>query len=116
MESLGEFVNRFSGSVGCHYHSNRSNVYSLKRFDSNQKGKMGVLGWVSELKGKDLFRVDTYKRLGDKAGASDLADGIKENMHFNKEGIGIFFHVKRGGHGEDYQKAVESIRAIMALK
>ena len=116
MESLGEFVNRFSGSAGCHYYINRSNVCSLKKFDSDQKGKMGVFGWVSELKREDLFRVDTYKRLGDKADVSDRADGIKENMHFNKEGTGIFFYVKRGSQWEGYQKAVRALKAIMVVR
>ena len=47
---------------------------------------MGVFGWVSEKKRSDSFKVDTYKWLGDEAEVSDFADGIKENMHFNKGG------------------------------
>ena len=85
MESLGDFVKRLSGSIGCHYHLNRSNVYSLKKSDTDKRGKMGVWGWVSELKRKDLFRIDTYKRLGDKAEVSALANGIKVGTFQRKE-------------------------------
>ena len=123
MENLEGFLNRFSGSVGCYYNLNRSNVHSLKKFDSDQRGKMGVLGWVLELKRKGLFRVDTYKWLGDEAGVSDLADGVKEGMHYvskkkdpNGKGTGIFFYVRRGSQEEDYKKAVRALQEIMALR
>jgi len=115
MESLGSFVRRLSESIGCYYHSTQS-VYALQKFNSNIKGKMGVFGWVSELKRKNLFRVDTYIRLGDKAGVSGLADGTKEGAHFNKDGIGIFFCVINGSQGEDYQKAIKALKPIIALK
>ena len=95
VESFGDFVKRLSRSIGRHYHSNRSNVYSLKKFGTDQRGKMGDWGWVSELERKDLFRIDTYKRLGDKAEVSALANGIKEGMHFSKEGTGISFYVEK---------------------
>ncbi len=117
MESLVEFVNRFSGSVGCYYHFlSHSNLYSLKKYDSARRGKMGVFGWVSEKKRRSLFRVDTYKWLGDEAEVSDLADGVKKNMHFNNEGTGMFFYVKRGSEAEDYKKAIRALKAIMALR
>ena len=116
MESLGSFVERLRESVGCYYHPNKDKtLYSLKKFDSNQSHQMGVFGWVLELKRKHLFRIDTYKHLSDKGAVSDLADGIKEGMHFNEEGTGIFFYVKKGSHGEDYQKAVKALRAVMVL-
>ena len=115
MESLESFVRRLSESISCHYHPTHS-VYALKKFNSNIKGEMGVFGWVSELKRKNLFRVDTYMRIGDKAGVSGLADGIKEGMHFNKDGTGIFFYVKNVSQGEDYQKTIKALRAIIALK
>ncbi len=116
MESLEEFVNRLSKSIGCYFHLNKSGFHSMKKYNSNQPHQMGVLGWVSELKRKNLFRVDTYKRSGDKAGVSIFADGSKENMHFNKDGTGIFFYVEKGSQGEDYEKAVKAMKAIVSLR
>ena len=40
--------------------------------------------------------MNTYKWLGDEAEVSDFADGIMENMHFNKGGTGLFFYIRRG--------------------
>lgn len=123
MEDLKAFVGRLSGSIKCHYHLTKSGYYSLKKIDSNQRGRMGVFSWVTELKRKGFFRIDSYKSLGDKGGVSKLADGIKEGMHFISKkndtegrGTGIFFNVKRGSHGKDYKNAVKALRAIMVLK
>jgi hypothetical protein len=121
MESLGDFVKRLSGSIGCYYHLTHSNFYSLKKFNPDQKGKMGVFGWVRELIREDLFRIETYEYLGDRAGVSGLADEVKEGMHFmskkkDPEGKGIVFNVRKGSHEEDYQKALKALRAIMVLK
>ncbi|MDA8423573.1 MAG: hypothetical protein M0Z89_09605 [Nitrospiraceae bacterium] len=72
MESLEEFVNRLVKDIHCFYHTNRSGkVYSLKKYDSNQRGKMGVFAWGLELKRKDKFEIATYKHLGDEVGVSN---------------------------------------------
>jgi hypothetical protein len=84
---------------------------------------MGVFGWVREIKREDLFRIETYEGLGDRAGVSDLADEIREGMDFiskkkdpDGKGTRILFNVGKGSHGEDYQKAVKAFRAIKVLK
>lgn len=44
MESLHEFTVRLSRDVGCYYHhTSKSPVYSLKKYDSDEQRKMGVL-------------------------------------------------------------------------
>ena len=50
MEGLKGFVERVSESIGCYYHLNGGGFYSLKKFESDQKGQMGVFGWVREIK------------------------------------------------------------------
>jgi hypothetical protein len=123
VESLKGFVERVSESIGCYYHLTGSGFYSLKKFESDQKDQMGVLGRVRELKRGDLFRIETYECLGDRAGVSDLADEVREGMHFiskkkdpDGKGTRILFNVRKGSHGEDYQKAVRALRAIKVLK
>ena len=124
MESLGGFVERICESVGCYYHPNKGNtLYSLKKYDSDQSGQMGVFGWIRELKREDLFRIETYECLGDRAGVSDLADEVREGMHYTSKkkdpdgkGTGILFNVRKGSHGEDYHKAIKALSAIMALR
>jgi len=123
MESLKGFVEWVSESIGCYYHLTGSGYYSLKKFDSDQTGQMGVFAWIRELKREDLFKIETYGYLGDRAEVSGLADEVKEGMHFiakkkdlDGKGTGIVFNVRKGSHGEDYQKAIKALRAIMALK
>jgi len=123
MERLKGFVERVSESIGCYYHLTGSGFYSLKKFESDQKGQMGVFGWVRELKRADLFRLETYEGLGDRAGVRDLADEVREGMHIvskkkdpDGKGTTILFNVGKGSHGEDYQKAVRALRAIKVLE
>jgi hypothetical protein len=122
MERLKGFVERVSESIGCYYHLTGGGLYSLKKFESDQKGQMGVFGWVRELKRGDLFRIETYEGLGDRAGVRDLADEVREGMHIvskkkdpDGKGTRILFNVGKGSHGEDYQKAVRALRAIKVL-
>jgi len=71
MESIRTFVKRFCLSVGCYSHPNQSpSQYSLKKYDTNQRRRMGVFGWVRELKRKGIFEFSSYKDLGDKAGVT----------------------------------------------
>ena len=123
MERLKGFVERVSESIGCYYHLNGGGYYSLKKFESDQKGQMAVFGWVREFKRGDLFRIQTYECLGDRAGVSALADEVREGMHLiskkkdpDGKGTGIFFNVRKGSYGKDYQKAVRAFRAIKVLK
>ena len=123
MESLKGFVGRVSESIGCYYHLTGGGYYSLKKFESDQKGQMDVFGWVREIKRGDLFRIETYECLGDRAGVSGLADEVKEGRYFiskkkdpDGKGTGISFNVRKDSHGEDYRKAVRALRAIRVLK
>lgn len=115
MESLQKFVNRLCLSVGCYSHPNQSSsLYSLKKYDSNQHLRMGVFGWVQELTREAIFRVSSNKDLGDKAGVSDLADDVRPRWNWEKDGI--LFYVKPDSDGNDYQKCVRALRAILAIK
>jgi len=84
---------------------------------------MGVFGWVRELKREALFRIETYGYLVERAGVGDLAEEVREGMHYTSKkrdpdgkGVGILFNVTKGSHGVDYQKAIKALEAIMALK
>jgi hypothetical protein len=57
MESLEGFVERFAADVGCYYHKSDSrSLYSLKKYDTDRLGHMGVFGWVQERATKNLFQ------------------------------------------------------------
>lgn len=124
MESLHEFVVRLSKAVECYYHSTtKAPLYSLKKYDTDEHGKMGVFGWVRELRRKNSFEISTYWYLADMAGVAELADLIKDGMHFiskdndpEGKGTGIAIYVKNGSNGVDYQKAVKVLRAVMLEK
>jgi hypothetical protein len=124
MEGFHEFNARLTKDVGCYYdHTSKAPVYSLKKYDSDEQGKMGVFGWVNELKRSNGFRIDTYWYLADKAGVAHLADATKDGMHFiskkydpEGKGTGISIFVRNSSNGEDYQKAVQALKAIMSKK
>ncbi len=113
METLEEFVERLRALVGCYSHPCKSGNYSLKKFNTDIKKKMGVFSWVSQLKTIGVFRVDTYKKHADKAGVSELADGEDLNMHWGQPGV--FFFVKKGSTCDDWQKALRVLKAIIVL-
>jgi hypothetical protein len=116
MESLADFVERLCSDVGCFYHRTHSGIYSLKKYNTNQRGRMGVFGWVAELKRTNRFRIESYKDLADRVGVTHLADE-EHNLGIFGPGVdGIFFYVERGSHGEDYKKAVTALKDIMNLK
>jgi hypothetical protein len=114
METLHEFVERLSQSVGCHSHPCKSGYISLKKFKSNLHGNMGVFAWVRELRRKGIFEVATYKELADRAGVYKLADGEKPKMHWIH--TGIFFFVKKDSKTDDFQKVVKALTAILKMK
>jgi endonuclease III len=113
METLAEFVVRLSQSIECYSHFCNSGIFSLKKVDTDIKGRMGVFAWVSELKRKAIFRVGTDRDLAELAGVSELANGEKPRQDWNK--TGVFFCVNKGSTDEDYQKAVRALRAIFLL-
>ena len=113
METLDEFVTRFSESVGCYYHKCRSGIFSLKRVNTDNRGVQQVFAWVSELKRKAIFRVGTNRDLAELVGVSELANGEKLRQDWNK--TGVFFCINKGSTDEDYQKAVRALRAIFLL-
>jgi hypothetical protein len=124
VESFHEFAVRLSRDLVCYYHHTyKSPHYSLKKYDTNSRGKMGVFAWVSELKRSNSFRVDTYWYLADMAGVAHFADLTKDGMHFKskqndpeRKGRGISIFVKNGSTGGDYQKAVKVLKAVMLIK
>ena len=114
MESLDNFVTRLSKSVGCYYHPRDSGIFSLKKVNTDIRGAQQVFAWVQERKRTGLFRIDTYKHFAEEAEVIDLADGEISDMHW---GIpGVFYIVKKSSTGEDFQKAVKALRAILLLK
>jgi len=70
----------------------------------------------------NAFEISTYKKLGDKANVSHLADKVGLGMHYvskkkdGGEGTGIVFYVQKGSTGKDYEKTVQTLRAILPLK
>jgi hypothetical protein len=77
METLGEFVLRLSERVGCFCHKSKSyERYSLKKADTNLRGKMGVFAWVLEHRRDNVFQINSNKKLGDKSNVTHLADKI----------------------------------------
>ena len=113
---LEEFVMRLCYEVGCYYHKTQANYYSLKKYDTEQRGQMGVFGWVQELIRNKKYKISTYKILGDKAGVSHLANAVKENMHYSKRGIGLIYYVEKESVAEDFRNTVKALKAIMAIK
>ncbi len=112
METLAEFVVRLNNSVGCYSHMCGSGIFSLKKFNTDIRGRMGVFAWALER--NNLFRIDTYKKLTDKLDLTKYADVIVPNQHFGKED-GADFYVKNASDGGDYQKTVKVLRAILPL-
>ncbi len=107
--------------VGCFCHKSKSyERYSLKKADTNLKGKMGVFAWV--IKQRNVFQINSYKKLGDKSNVTHLADKIVPGLIFvskkqdSEEGTGIIFYVQGNSRGPDYKKAVEALKAILSLK
>ena len=120
METLEEFIPRLTERVRCFYHKCKSGVYSLKKADTNLKGRMGVFAWVGER--KKVFEIQSYKKLGDKSNVTHLADKIVSGAIFVSkkqdfgQGTGITFYVQKDSRGPDYEKAVEALKAIHSLK
>lgn len=121
MEGLKDFVERLSENVGCYYHlCERAPQYSLKRHNNNKPKQMGVFGWVRQLKRRGRFEITIYKITGDALKITKYADEIKggyiylskDDDHEGKS-IALIFCVDRGSSGEDYQKSVKALKAIM---
>lgn len=122
METLAAFVNRISKQVSCYSHPCKAGYFSLKKVNTDIRGKMRVFGWVRELKRIDNFEISTYKTLGDRSHVTRLADKVVPGMHFISRkndgegaGTGIVFYVQSGSIGRDYQKAVSALMKIMHL-
>ena len=112
-ETLIQFTDRLCKNVGCYYHVNKSKKrYSIQKHNSTKPKHMGVFGWVSERKGIESFRISTYKKLGDKAGVTGLADEIKQGLEYGQDD-GLIFYVRNGSNSNDYQKVVKALRAIL---
>ena len=108
METLENFVQRFSEAIGCYSHLTQSGIYSLKKYASSYARRRNVFAWVG--KRKNLFRIDTLKDLADKAKVGHLADGEKERLNWNE--AGYFFFVMENSLGDDFKKAVRALNAI----
>ena len=121
METLDDFSTRLSKSVGCYNHKCRSDRYSLKKYNSNERLKMGVFAWIEERKRTKSFEISTYKKYGDQCSVTDKADKIVPGMHYiskkkdDGEGTGIVFFVKNGSADVDFDKMVKALKAILSL-
>lgn len=122
MEALEDFVSRLNKSIGCFYHKCKSGVFSLKKADTNLKGRMGVFAWVGDRRRDNVFEISSYKKLGDKSNVTHLADKIVPGAHYVSkkqdfgQGTGIIFYVQKDSRGPDYKKAVEALKGILSLK
>jgi len=116
METLEDFVVRLSNDVGCYYHkTKKSRYYTIKKYNSNYRGQMGHFGWVDELIRDGIFRIESYKDKADKVNVTKFADAVKKNRIYQKGVDGVLFYVKKESHGDDYQKAMTSLKAIVDL-
>jgi len=113
METLAEFDARFCKDINCYCHPCRSGIFSLKKRNTDIK-PMGVFGWVEERKRKEMFIVSSLKELADKARVGNLGDLIKRNYQWKKDGI--LFYVKSHSIGDDYQKTIKALKAIIEIK
>lgn len=121
-ESLEKFVVRLSKSVNCYSHPCKSGIFSLKKVNTALKGRMGVFGWVRELKRMNLFEISTYKKYGDRCNVTHLSRKEVPGMHYvskkddaEGDGTGIVFYVQKGSTGQDYRKAEQALKAIINL-
>lgn len=120
MEGLKDFVERLCKDVGFYYHlCERVHQYSLKKYNNKPK-QMGVFGWVRELKRRGQFEITIYKITGDALKMTKYADETKEgSIYLSKDddpegkSKALIFYVDRESSGEDYQKSVKALKAIM---
>jgi len=122
MENLKDFVERLAKDVGCFSHANKTN-YSLQKYNSYRRGSMGVFGWIREVKRREQFEITTYRHLGDDAKVTKFADEIKpgyiylsKNNDHDRLSEALIFYIDRGSNGDDYQKSVKALKAIMDKK
>lgn len=121
METLQTFTDRLSKNIGCFYHKCKAETYSLKKIDTNQRGRMGVFAWIQELRRENQFKISTYKRLSDMCHVTNLADDTVLGMHYvskkkdNGDGTGVVFYVKNNSLGSDYNKTADALRAILQI-
>ena len=92
-ETFDRFFLRFSREVGCYYHRCSSGVISLKKCDTNDRGKQKVFAWILERKKDGHYRIDTYERLAEKAKVTHFCDGGKTNLNWLHPGV--YFIVQR---------------------
>ena len=116
-ESISDFAKRLSKAIGCYFTANISN-YNLKKYNTSQKGWMGVFAWIHERKKNPEFWIATYKYLADDK-AIAAADRIGPGMLFvskkkDAEGkaAGLVYYVNKGSNETDYQKAVRALRTV----
>ena len=115
METLEQFVERFSNSVGCFFHKNKKpNQYSIKKYDTMNPRKMVNIGWICEYVRKNIFYICTYDEYADKAKVTQLA--MKEKHTIFQRDVNTTFYVKKDSYGDDYKKAVTALKAIMNVK
>ncbi len=108
MEFIEEFVARLTKDVGCYNHKTKYR-YSLKKYESG-----GIFGWVGEKERENIFFIASPKELADKANVTRLAKEKKPNNIFGKPGVG--FLVQRDSQGEDYNNAVQALKAIKNIR
>jgi hypothetical protein len=113
METLQEFARRLSLSVECYFDPCKS-YFALKKNNTRKNGKKGVFAYVLELRKTAQFKIDTWTQFADKANVTQLSDGEKDNLMWGSPGV--FFFVRKDSTGDDYKKAIESLRAICALR
>ena len=117
METLDDFAERLSRSVGCFPEKNKNrNAYSLKKYNDTRPGHMGVFAWVAERVTKNRFVISTYESLVNTQAIAD-ADKIRPGAHYaskkdDPEGkaTGLSYYVERASAGADYDKAVRALR------
>ena len=76
--------------------------------------KMKNIGWVCEYVRKNIFSINTYDDLAEKAKITQLA--VKEKHTIFQKNVNITFYVKKGSIGTDFERAVATLKAIRDIR
>ena len=67
-----EFIKKLTKDIGCHYLKTNTRTYSLNKFATDTRSKMGVFAWVHK-EDSDCFWISTRKIWVEKARAKAMA-------------------------------------------
>lgn len=113
MEDLRAFAKRISKDIRCYTKENRS-IITLTKNPSSHPKLMKAFAFIHERKKKQpSFWIAALKSLANDRAIED-ADELKKNFIFTH--CGLVYYVERDSSGEDYQKAVRSLKTLLQAR